>query len=76
VTGPVQTDFGFHLIKLMEVRAAAKPTLDDVRDELAAEVEQTAIAAHVKGLTDAATIARPGGGIDPAKIRDGAMVGE
>jgi peptidyl-prolyl cis-trans isomerase C len=76
VAGPVQTDFGFHLIKLMETREAAKPTLDDVRDELAAEVEQAAIAAHVKGLTDAATITRPGEAIDPAKIRDGAMVGE
>jgi peptidyl-prolyl cis-trans isomerase C len=76
VAGPLQTDFGFHLIKLKETRAAAKPTLDDVRDELAAEVEQAAIAAHVKGLTDVATITRPGEGIDPAKIRDGALVGE
>jgi peptidyl-prolyl cis-trans isomerase C len=75
VAGPVQTDFGFHLIKLIETRPAAKPTLDDVRDELAAEVEQAAIAAHVKGLTDAATITRPGKSIDPAKIRDGALVG-
>ncbi|MGL4310228.1 MAG: peptidylprolyl isomerase [Paracoccaceae bacterium] len=76
VAGPVQTDFGFHLIKLNETRAAAKPTLDDVRDQLAAEVEQAAIAAHIKGLTDAATITRPGEGIDPAKIREDAMVGE
>ena len=76
VAGPVQTDFGFHLIKLIEVREAAKPTLDDVRDELAAEVEQAAIAAHVKGLMDAATVTKPGDSIDPAKIRDGAMVGE
>lgn len=76
IAGPVQTDFGFHLIKLVAVREAAKPTLDDVRDELAAEVEQAAIAAHVKGLTDAATVTRPGDGIDPARIRDSAMVGE
>jgi peptidyl-prolyl cis-trans isomerase C len=76
VAGPVQTDFGFHLIKLNEVREAPKPTLDDVRDQLAAEVEQAAITAHVKGLTDAATITRPGESMDPAKIRDGAMVGE
>jgi peptidyl-prolyl cis-trans isomerase C len=76
VAGPVQTDFGFHLIKLVDVREVAKPSLDDVRDELAAEVEQAAIAAHVKGLTDAATITRTGEGIDQAKIRDGALVGE
>ena len=76
VTGPVQTDFGFHLIKLIETREAAKPTLDDVRDELAAQVEQTAVAAHVKALTDAATITRPGKGIAPATLRNDALVGE
>lgn len=76
VTGPVQTDFGFHLIKLIETREAAKPTLDDVRDDLAAQVEQTAVAAHVKALTDAATITRPGKGIAPATLRNDALVGE
>jgi peptidyl-prolyl cis-trans isomerase C len=75
VAGPVQTDFGFHLIKLIETREAAKPTLDDVRDELAADVEQAAIAAHVKSLTDAATITRPGEGIAPATLRNDALVG-
>ena len=39
VAGPVQTDFGYHVIKLDEVRAGAAPTLAEVRDELAAEYQ-------------------------------------
>lgn len=70
VTGPVKTDFGWHLILVKETRAAAQPTLDDLRDELAAEIEQKAVEAHVKTLTDAAKIEKPGLGIDPALLVD------
>ncbi|WP_151719109.1 peptidylprolyl isomerase [Gemmobacter serpentinus] len=68
--GPVQTDFGWHLIKLVETRTAAQPTLDDVRDELAAELEQNAVMAEVEALTAAAKIEKPGEGIDPALLKD------
>ena len=74
VSAPVQTDFGWHLIKLNEVRDAAKPTIDEVRDELAAEIEQTAVEAHLKTLTDGAEIARPGEGLDPTLLRDATLL--
>lgn len=70
VVGPVKTDFGFHLILVKETRLAALPTLDDIRDELAAEIEQKAIEAHVTALTAAATVEKPGEGIDPALLGD------
>lgn len=70
ITGPVKSDFGWHLIKLMETRVASAPPLDDVRDELAAEIEQKAVEAHLKTLTEAATITRPGEGLDPKLLRD------
>ena len=70
VTGPVKSDFGYHLILVKETRVAAQPTLDDMRDELASEVEQKAVEAHVKALTDAAKIEKPGEGIDPALLSD------
>jgi peptidyl-prolyl cis-trans isomerase C len=70
VTDPVKSDFGFHLILVKETRVAAQPTLDDLRDELAAEIEQAAVEAHVKTLTDAAKIEKPGEGIDPALLSD------
>lgn len=70
VKGPVQTDFGWHLIKLTETRIASVPSLDDLRDELAGEIESKAVEAHIKGLSDAATIEKPGIGIDPSVLRD------
>jgi peptidyl-prolyl cis-trans isomerase C len=74
VVGPVQSDFGFHLIKVNEVRDAAKPTIDEVRDELAAQIEQTAVEAKLAELTAAAEISRPGEGLDPALIRDATLL--
>lgn len=76
VAGPIKTDFGFHLVLLKETRIANAPTLDDLRDELAAEIEQAAVSAHIKSLTDAATITRPGEGIDPGAIRDATLLSE
>ena len=70
VTAPVQSDFGWHLIKVVETRIAAAPPLDDLRDELAAEIEQKAIEAHLNTLTKAATITRPGEAFDPKALRD------
>ena len=74
VTAPVKSDFGWHLIKVLETRVAAAPPLDDVRDELASAIEQKAIEAHLKTLTDAATITRPGMEFDPKTLRDESIV--
>lgn len=74
VSGPIKTDFGFHLILVKETRVAAQPTLDEMRDELAAELETAAVEAKVKELTDAATVTRPGEGIDPALLKNTALI--
>lgn len=70
VKGPVKTEFGWHLIKLMETRATQAPKLDDVREELAQELEQKAVAARLEELTKMAQIEKPGEGIDPAVLKD------
>ena len=74
VTAPIKSDFGWHLIKVAETRIAAAPPLDDLRDELAAEIEKKAIEAHIKILTDAAAITRPGVEFDPKLLRDETIV--
>jgi peptidyl-prolyl cis-trans isomerase C len=74
IAGPIQTQFGWHLIKLVEVRNAAVPTLDEMRDELAGQIEQQTVEAFVKEKTDAATITRVDG-IDPALLRDQTLLG-
>ena len=70
VAGPVQTDFGWHLILVTETRNSAAPDLADVHDEIGAELQKTAIAEFIKSVTDAAQINRSETAIDPAVIKD------
>lgn len=73
VSDPVKSDFGWHIIKLNETRVAAKPTLEAVTQELQAELEQKAVAAHIEKLTAEAKIEKPGEGLDPALMRDATL---
>ncbi|MFN3578538.1 MAG: peptidylprolyl isomerase [Tabrizicola sp.] len=74
VVGPVQSEFGWHLILVKETRIAEKPTLDQLRDELATEVENAAIKARIEDLTREATVTREGEGLDPALLKNSALI--
>lgn len=74
VTEPVQSQFGWHIILVKETRPKAAPALDEVRDQLAAEIEKKTVEAHLKAVTDAATITRPGEGLDPKLLRDATLL--
>lgn len=74
VSGPVQSQFGWHLILVNETRQAAAPSLDEVRDELASELEKAAVEAKIAELTAAAKVERPGEGLDPALLRDATLL--
>ncbi len=55
---PVKTQFGFHVIKVEEKRAAAPPSFEESVEELRAEAAQAAGAAYVERLREKAKIDR------------------
>ncbi len=55
---PVESEFGWHVIKVDDRRAIAPPTLEEMREQLITEISQQLIAELIDGLRDAATVER------------------
>ena len=55
---PVESEFGWHVIKVDDRRAIAPPTLEEMREQLVTEISQQLIAELIDGLRDAATVER------------------
>lgn len=72
---PVESQFGWHIIRLDETRAAAAPTLEEVRAELAGELEQAAVDLRIKAATEGAKVERNDEGIDPAILKSPTLFG-
>jgi peptidyl-prolyl cis-trans isomerase C len=71
VVGPVKSDFGWHLILVTETRDKAAPPLEEVKPQIAAELQQAAIDSFIKSKMDGAKVERPDvSAIDPAVIKD------
>jgi peptidyl-prolyl cis-trans isomerase C len=70
VSAPVETQFGWHVVKLNDMRTKAAPTLDEMREELAMDLQRQRIEQELDRLTAEATITRREDKIDPALIRD------
>jgi peptidyl-prolyl cis-trans isomerase C len=71
VSAPVQTQFGWHVIRLNETREKPAPTLDEVRDQIVEQIQRAAVEAQVNALQAEADITLPEpGSIDPAVLND------
>ncbi len=55
-SSPVQTQYGWHIILLEEKRDAPKPSLEEVHEQLKAELQRKVMAKYIKGLRNKATI--------------------
>ncbi len=69
ISAPVQTQFGWHVIKLNDTRVSDVPPLEQVSEELAFQLREEAVRTEVVALENEATITRAEG-IDPALIRN------
>lgn len=71
ISAPVQTQFGWHVIKLNETRTKDAPKVEDVREELEQQVRMNVVDAYIEKLTAAATISRTDlDKIDTSNLKD------
>lgn len=75
VSEPVQSQFGFHVIRLDETRPLEPPALEAVRPELEAQLQQEAVQAHLDELEAQGSVTRPEPGqIDPMVLANPAIL--
>jgi len=71
VAGPVESEFGFHILRLDEIRAGAQPSFDSLRVELREELaRQKAASAFYDRATDLAEAALDAGSDLASLARD------
>jgi peptidyl-prolyl cis-trans isomerase C len=68
VSDPVQTQFGWHVILLNEVRDTTPPTLDEVRGEITVALRRAAAETVVADAVAGADVVTMTEGLDPASI--------
>ena len=59
ISGPIQTQFGWHIIKLNETRDKAVPPLEEVRNEIVSGLQEAVILSKIEELKAAADITLP-----------------
>lgn len=74
ISAPVETQFGWHLVLLIDTRVADAPAFEDVRERLAAELQQRAVLDHIAAAREAVQIEMLSEGIDPELIRDQSLL--
>jgi len=69
IGGPVESPFGWHLIKVFERREKPVPAFDEVREELAGEAAQAVQAEIMEGLRGSTTVTLTEPPVPAAAIR-------
>ncbi len=74
VSQPVETEFGWHVIQLNDKRERSAPPLEEVREEIEAELQTRAVEEQVAEAMENADVNRPETGIDASAIRDDSLL--
>ncbi|MBZ4020923.1 peptidylprolyl isomerase [Rhodobacter sp. TJ_12] len=75
VKGPVQTEYGWHVVRLIESRLGAAPSLDEASEDLAGDLRQQAVEDRVRDTVAEAEVEKHVEGIDPAVLKDPKLTG-
>ena len=65
VTGPLETRFGWHLVRLDDTRMSAAPALEDIGDELAEQIRREAAQSEIDRVMQDIDVTRSMDGITP-----------
>jgi peptidyl-prolyl cis-trans isomerase C len=76
VAGPVKTQFGYHLIKLIDTRESSPPPFEEVRAELEDQLRQQQVQEAVASLRQEAAIEQPETDVPPEAIRNADLISE
>lgn len=74
VSEPVKTQFGWHLVKLIDSRDTTPPTLEQARPEIENQLRQSALEAKIAELRQAGKVEVNEGAVPATAIRDGNLL--
>ena len=74
ISPPVQTQFGWHVIILKDVREVAPPPIASVTEKIAGQISGSIVENHLQVLRSQSQITRHVEGLDPAFIRNNDLV--
>ena len=66
ITGPLQTQFGWHLVLLNDTRVSAAPELDEIRGELMESLQREAAQDEIARVLDGVDVSRNAEAADPS----------
>ncbi|TCK99910.1 peptidyl-prolyl cis-trans isomerase C [Shimia isoporae] len=75
ISAPVQTQFGWHVIKLNDTREVSAPSFEETREQLMSEAQEDAVRDYIAELTaDAEIVKTDAASFSPEIIRRGELL--